>query len=244
MHDERRAPPLRRRRGAARRARARRDLGLRRRAGALVPRPGRRARRRAASARPRSSSRSELRSGYRVVVAFEHRGEAERARYNLAARRGGLPGRRAAAGRGRRSLFAEAALSDGFVSPELKLAVIPFRRLVHRRRAAAPAPARGPARGVHRPAGRRPRRPRGPRDRPLRRLRDQDGRRASPATTWSSSTAATDRVFAPTDQLAKITRYVGTGGGAAAALGAGLASAGRASRRGPAAPRASWRASC
>ena len=39
--------------------------------------------------------------------------------------------------------LAEAPLSDGFITSELKLAVIPFRRLVHRRRAAGPAPARG-----------------------------------------------------------------------------------------------------
>ena len=78
------------------------------------------------------------------------------------------------------ALFAEAPLTDGFVSPELRLAVIPFRRLVHRRRAAAPAPARGRLATLRRPAGRRLRRPRGPRDRPLRRLRDQDGRRRHP----------------------------------------------------------------
>ena len=76
-------------------------------------------------------------------------------------------------------LFAEAPLAEGFVSPDLKLAVIPYRRLVHRRRAAAAAPARGRWR-LQRPARRRPRRPRGPRDRPLRRLRDEDRRRRDP----------------------------------------------------------------
>src|SRR5204863_4551856 len=84
----------------------------------------------------------ELRSGYRVVVAFERRGEAERALYNLnrvsASFLDGAP-----VGDEPRLLFAEAALADGFIAPDLKLAVIPFRRLVHRRRAAAPAPARG-----------------------------------------------------------------------------------------------------
>ena len=40
-------------------------------------------------------------------------------------------------------LFAEARVADGFVAPALRLAVIPYRRLVHRRRAAAPAPTGG-----------------------------------------------------------------------------------------------------
>ena len=149
----RRAPALRRRRRAARRAR--RDLrisGPARRAGrgrlSFRLRPPSSAARSLAEAE-RGWSRSS-RSGYRVVVAFEHRGEAERARYNLkrldarflddASLR---PARADAAEQRAVVLFAEARLSDGFVSPELKLAVIPFRRLVHRRRAAAPAPARG-----------------------------------------------------------------------------------------------------
>ena len=34
----------------------------------------------------------------------------------------------------------------------------------------------------------------------------------SPGTTSTSSTGASDRVFAPTEQLAKITRYIGVGG--------------------------------
>src|SRR6266545_5337059 len=84
----------------------------------------------------------ELRSGYRVVVAFEHHGEAERARYNLNRLDAHfLDGARLSDDDA--LLFAEAGLADGFVAPDLKVAVIPFRRLVHRRRAAAPAPARG-----------------------------------------------------------------------------------------------------
>ena len=70
----------------------------------------------------------------RVAVAFERRGEAERAQYNLERVDAQVPGRRRA-GRAEGELpFAEAQLTDGFVSPDLKLAVIPFRRLVHRRR--------------------------------------------------------------------------------------------------------------
>ncbi len=152
----------------------------------------------------------ELRSGYRVIVAFEHRGEAERARYNLqrleAAFLDGAPPPDE-----RALLFAEAALSDGFVSPELKLAVIPFRRLVHRRRAAAPAPARGRLAAftdlrvgdhvVHEDHG-------------IARFAGFETKTVGGITRdyLELEYRGSDRVFAPTDQLAKITRYVGTGG--------------------------------
>jgi transcription-repair coupling factor (superfamily II helicase) len=152
----------------------------------------------------------EVRSGYRVVVAFEHRGEAERARYNLQRLEASFldgappPGERAL-------LFAEAALSDGFVSPDLKLAVIPFRRLVHRRRAAAPAPARGRLAAftdlrvgdhvVHEDHG-------------IARFAGFETKTVAGVTRdyLELEYRGSDRVFAPTDQLAKITRYVGTGG--------------------------------
>jgi transcription-repair coupling factor (superfamily II helicase) len=152
----------------------------------------------------------ELRSGYRVVVVFEHRGEAERARYNLqrveAAFLGGAPPPDEPA-----LFFAEAALSDGFVSPELKLAVIPFRRLVHRRRTAAPAPARGRLAAftdlrvgdhvVHEDHG-------------IARFAGFETKTVGGVTRdyLELEYRGSDRVFAPTDQLAKITRYVGTGG--------------------------------
>jgi transcription-repair coupling factor (superfamily II helicase) len=152
----------------------------------------------------------ELRSGYRVVVVFEHRGEAERARYNLqrveAAFLGGAPPPDEPA-----LFFAEAALSDGFVSPELKLAVIPFRRLVHRRRAAAPAPSRGRLAAftdlrvgdhvVHEDHG-------------IARFAGFETKTVGSVTRdyLELEYRGSDRVFAPTDQLAKITRYVGTGG--------------------------------
>jgi transcription-repair coupling factor (superfamily II helicase) len=152
----------------------------------------------------------ELRSGYRAVVVFEHRGEAERARYNLqrveAAFLGGAPPPDEPA-----LFFAEAALSDGFVSPELKLAVIPFRRLVHRRRAAAPAPARGRLAAftdlrvgdhvVHEDHG-------------IARFAGFETKTVGGVTRdyLELEYRGSDRVFAPTDQLAKITRYVGTGG--------------------------------
>jgi transcription-repair coupling factor (superfamily II helicase) len=152
----------------------------------------------------------ELRSGYRVVVAFENRGEAERARYNLNRLDasfldgGPVPAEP-------ELLLAEAALSDGFVSPDLKLAVIPFRRLVHRRRAAAPAPSRGRLATftdlrvgdyvVHEDHG-------------IARFAGFETKTVGGVTRdyLELSYRGSDRVFAPTEQLAKITRYVGTGG--------------------------------
>jgi transcription-repair coupling factor (superfamily II helicase) len=152
----------------------------------------------------------ELGAGYRVVVTFEHRGEAERARYNLkrldaAFLDGGRP-----PGEGELA-FAEAGLSEGFIAPELKLALIPFRRLVHRRQAAAAAPARGRLAAftdlrvgdhvVHEDHG-------------IARFAGFETKTVAGVTRDYLELAyrGDDRVFAPTDQLAKITRYVGTGG--------------------------------
>ena len=161
----------------------------------------------------------ELRSGYTVVVAFEHRGEAERARFNL----NRLDARfldgteqlhhdRAEPGQAAegRLFFAEARLSDGFVSPRLRLAVVPFRRLVHRRRAAAPPSARGRMAAavdlrvgdfvVHEDHG-------------IARFAGFETKTVAGITRdyLELEYRGEDRVFAPTDQLAKITRYVGAG---------------------------------
>jgi transcription-repair coupling factor (superfamily II helicase) len=151
----------------------------------------------------------ELRSGYRVVVAFESRGEAERARYNLdridARFLDGRPADDPAV------YLAEAPLDDGFVSPELRLAVIPYRRLVHRRRAAAPTPARGRLATfadlrvgdyvVHEDHG-------------IARFAGFETKTVAGVTRdyLELSYRGEDRVFAPTEQLAKITRYLGAGG--------------------------------
>jgi transcription-repair coupling factor (superfamily II helicase) len=149
----------------------------------------------------------ELRSGYRVVVSFEHRGEAERTRYNLSridatfleATPGGDPA----------LYLVEAPLNEGFVSPELKLAVIPYRRLVHRR-AAAPmvrgrlasfAELRVGDHVVHADHG-------------IARFAGFETKTVAAVTRdyVELTYRGDDRVFAPTDQLAKITRYVGAGG--------------------------------
>jgi transcription-repair coupling factor (superfamily II helicase) len=152
-----------------------------------------------------------LRSGYRAVVAFERGGEAERARYNLA--RLDAPPLRDALGAEPSVHFAEANLREGFLAPELKLAVIPFTRLVHRRRQTA-EPARARARiaaaielrvgdlVVHEDHG-------------VARFSGFDTKTLAGVTRdyLELEYRGGDRVFAPTDQLAKIGRYVGADGG-------------------------------
>src|SRR6185295_13149818 len=109
-------------------------------------------------------------------------------------------------------VLAEATLRQGFVSPELKLAVVPFRSLVHSRRQAAPE--RGTGRRfasavelrvgdhvVHEDHG-------------VARFSGFETKTVGGVTRdyLELEYRGSDRVFAPTDQLAKITRYVGTGG--------------------------------
>jgi transcription-repair coupling factor (superfamily II helicase) len=153
-----------------------------------------------------------VRSGYRTLVAFDNRGEAERARYGLDrldARL--LEGGRISPDPG--LAFAEARLREGFVSPELKLAVYPFRRLVHRRRRAE-EPAPGAGRGrlafselrvgdyvVHEDHG-------------VARFAGFETRDVGGVTRdyLYLEYKGEDRVYVPTDQLAKLSRYVGAGG--------------------------------
>ncbi len=152
-----------------------------------------------------------VRSGYRTVVAFDGRGEAERARYNLdrldARIMDGSPLRPEAG-----LAFAEARLREGFVSPELRLAVFPFRRLVHRRRAPADAPGARPRPArlldlrvgdhvVHEDHG-------------VARFAGFETREVGGVTRdyLFLEYRGEDRVYVPTDQLAKLSRYVGAGG--------------------------------
>ncbi len=154
----------------------------------------------------------QVRSGYRTVVAFDDRGEAERARYGLdrldaALLEGGRLSPKPAL------TFAEARLREGFVSPELRLAVYPFRRLVHRRRQAE-ARVPGAARGrlafselrvgdyvVHEDHG-------------VARFAGFETREVGGVTRdyLYLEYKGEDRVFVPVDQLAKLSRYVGAGG--------------------------------
>jgi len=152
-----------------------------------------------------------VRSGYRTVVAFDARGEADRARYGLDrldARI--LEGGRLSPDPG--LSFAEARLREGFVSPELRLAVYPFRRLVHRRRRAEDRVART-GRGrlafsdlrvgdyvVHEDHG-------------VARFAGFETREVGGISRdyLYLEYRGEDRVYVPTEQLAKLSRYVGAG---------------------------------
>ncbi len=151
-----------------------------------------------------------VRSGYRAVVAFERGGEAERARYNLARLDAPPLGPQAQAEPGLN--FTEARLREGFIAPQLQLAVIPYARLVHsRRQAAAPAQARHRISAaielrvddlvVHEDHG-------------VARFSGFDTKTLAGVTRdyLELEYRGGDKVFAPTDQLAKISRYVGADG--------------------------------
>jgi transcription-repair coupling factor (superfamily II helicase) len=162
-----------------------------------------------------------VRSGYRTVVAFPRRGEGERAAYNLGRLRadwldGDVDVARAPLEPSLR--FAAASLREGFVAPSLKLAVFPEHRLLRRRRAergTAPDGLSGPARRgalrsftelrtgdivVHEDHG-------------IARFAGFQTRTVAGITRdyLYLEYQGDDRVFVPTDQLAKISRYVGSG---------------------------------
>src|SRR5207253_4585839 len=169
-----------------------------------------------------------VRSGYETVIAFPRRGEGERAAYNLGslsarwldeAEEAGGGGRDARRAAGAALRLAAASLREGFIAPSLKLAVFPEHRLL--RHAAARR-----ERDVG--AGRRVGARRGAL-RSFSELRSGDivvhedhgiARFAGFQTRTVAGVTrdylyleyqGDDRVFAPTDQLAKISRYVGAG---------------------------------
>jgi len=163
-----------------------------------------------------------LRSGYETVVAFARRGEGERAAYNLGHLKASWLEDRAdapAQAPARTLTFATASLREGFIAPSLKLAVIPEHRLYGRRRT-APGLVEGRAAGRRRGALRS-----------FAELRTGDfvvheDHGVARFAGFQTRTVAgvvrdylyleydgDDRVFVPTDQLAKISRYVGAGAG-------------------------------
>jgi transcription-repair coupling factor (superfamily II helicase) len=167
-----------------------------------------------------------VRSGYRTVVAFPRRGEGERAAFNLGRLKASWLGEDVDVGRQvlEPSLrFAAASLREGFVAPQLKLAVFPEHRLLRRRRPERPGGAAGSGHGGVGGARRGALRS-------FTELRTGDivvheDHGVARFAGFETRTVANvtrdylyleyqgdDRVFVPTDQLAKISRYVGAGG--------------------------------
>ncbi len=168
-----------------------------------------------------------VRSGYRTVVAFPRRGEGERAAYNLGRLKATWLGEGEGVDVGHQALepslrFATASLREGFIAPQLKLAVYPEHRLLRRRRAehrgtgrhgGADAPRRGALRSftelrtgdivVHEDHG-------------VARFAGFETRTVADVTRdyLYLEYQGDDRVFVPVDQLAKISRYVGAGAAA------------------------------
>ncbi len=153
-----------------------------------------------------------LRSDYRTVVTWPRRGEGERAAHNLARLSAGWldAARPPPTGLG----FAHARLRDGFIAPSFGLAVIPEHRLYRRRRPQQSTPSvggRGALRSfadlrtgdivVHEAHG-------------IARFAGFDTRTVSGVTRdyLYLEYQGDDRVYVPTDQLARISRYVGAGG--------------------------------
>ncbi len=148
-----------------------------------------------------------VRSGYKTLVSWPQRGAGERAAYNLARLRASWD-----TGDGNGLLFAEASLRDGFIAPQLKLAVVPEHRLLHRRRAATPTTRKG--RGllrsfadlrtgdivVHEDHG-------------VARFAGFDTKSVAGVTRdyLELEFQGSDKVFMPVEQLAKISRYMGAG---------------------------------
>ena len=155
-----------------------------------------------------------VRSGYRTIVAWARRGEGERAQYNLARLRAEfLDGKEAP--HEPSITFANASLREGFLAPGLKLAILPEHRLLRRRRA-EPTPGAYTGRGViasftELRAG-------------LAVVHEDHG--IAKFTGFETKTVGGvtrdyleleyrggDRVFVPSDQLHKISRYVGADAG-------------------------------
>jgi transcription-repair coupling factor (superfamily II helicase) len=159
-----------------------------------------------------------LRSGYRTVVAFPRHGEGERMAYNLGRVKAQWLGEGADSAHAPPEAtlrFAVASLREGFIAPQLKLAVFPEHRLVRRARGERGARAAPSRRGV------------------LRSFTDlrtgdivvHEDHGVARFAGFETRTVAgvtrdylyleyqgDDRVYVPTDQLAKISRYLGAGG--------------------------------
>jgi len=161
-----------------------------------------------------------VRSGYRTLVTWPQRGEGERAAYNLARLKASWLGEGDPAGIENPLRFAQVNLRDGFIAAGLKLAVLPSHRLFRRRTersagrrsiAGGRANRRGALRSfadlrtgdivVHEDHG-------------LARFAGFETKTVAGVTRdyLYLEYQGDDRVFVPSEQLAKISRYVGAGG--------------------------------
>jgi transcription-repair coupling factor (superfamily II helicase) len=164
-----------------------------------------------------------VRSGYRTVVAFPQRGEGERAAYNLGRLQATWLGEGVSQDVGHQAMepslrFAAASLREGFVAPQLKLAVYPEHRLLRRRPARKDRPGRGGRGPAHRGALRSFTELRTGdivvhEDHGVARFAGFETRTVADVTRdyLYLEYQGDDKVFVPTDQLAKISRYVGAG---------------------------------
>ncbi len=180
------------------------------------------------SARSLEAAEPELeklvRSGYRTLVPWARRGEAERAAYNLARVRAQFvdegPGPVAAAyGDGLAPgepgvYFATAALREGFVSPPLKVAIVPDHRLLRRRRVEPVGPGTG-AGALTSFTDLRAGTPVVHEDHGIALFTGFETKTVGGVTRdyLQLEYKGGDRVFVPSDQLHKISRYVGADAG-------------------------------
>ena len=153
-----------------------------------------------------------VRGGYRTVLTFAQRGEAERLSYNLARLSAGWLDEQDSRSEEAGLEFAVAGLRSGFVAAGARLAVIPERKLFRRRRVESGDSERRLGRFaslfelrtgdtiVHEDHG-------------VARFSGFETKTVSSVTRdyLELEYADGDRVFLPVDQLAKITRYIGAG---------------------------------
>ncbi|HYH57993.1 MAG TPA: transcription-repair coupling factor [Thermoleophilaceae bacterium] len=155
-------------------------------------------------------------SGYRTIVTWGRRGEAERAAYNLARLRAEfLDGRDP--GSEPRVWFASAALREGFLAPGLKLAVVPEHRLLRRRRSTdrRPGPRAGAGGAITSFTDLRAGDAVVHEDHGIARFTGFETKTVGGVTRdyLELEYRDGDRVFVPSDQLHKISRYVGAAAG-------------------------------
>ena len=163
------------------------------------PAPG--ARRRAASPRPRTSCARWSRAACACVVAFPHRGDAERTALQLRRVEARCSSRATRCRRRRASASSCRGCGAASWRRSWRSPCCPRRRSSAARSRRPTARVGRAIAVVHRPAARRLRRARGPRRRPLRRASTPRPSPASRATTSSLEFKGEDRLFVPHEQI-------------------------------------------